>query len=735
LATGSALYFNGTNLGVGTATPQNFSSSANNIVVAGTGQRGITIASTDSNQSNLFFADADTGTGEYAGYLAYFHSSDSLAFATNATEGMRLTSTGLGIGTSSPNKQLSIAASVPTAQFQSTNTAIAYGASFGNLTWYSSDASASSTGVLAQIDAVANRNFDGDQSATGMDMRFLTAPLSSANSPIERMRINYAGNVGIGTSSPPLKLSLLSNVNTNNVSTPVVMLGSDRVDYYASINSVRGSASSYLGLAFSTSFNAAPAEVMRLDPAGNLGLGVTPSSWGSIIKSIEFANSAYIGGQTNSTAAFYAGANAYYNGTSWIYKTSALATNYISSNGAHSWYTAASGTAGNAITFTQAMTLDASGNLGVGTTSPSGRLHIVGGNSYFINTTSSQMYIRESSSGNNNTLILKADSGSASLTADYATTAIPMLFTTGGSERARIDSSGNLLVGATSTYVGGTTNTLQITSAGSSGDPALIAQQLIASTAAYSASPMAGINFYNKYNTAGSYAGMGGIAVAKENATDGNYASYLALFSRANGGAVAERARIDSSGKFVVGNSTATNALNGAFSASNVPLMAAWSSATSGYTDALVLSEFRSYAPNNATARFLYCGDNAAARAVIYSNGGLYNYQANNVNLSDRREKTNFSPAKSYLDVICAIPVQTFNYIDQNLEEDGGLTLGVVAQDVQAVAPELIHESNWGSDKAPKMRLSIYQTDLQYALMKALQELKADFDAYKASHP
>jgi len=108
---------------------------------------------------------------------------------------------------------------------------------------------------------------------------------------------------------------------------------------------------------------------------------------------------------------------------------------------------------------------------------------------------------------------------------------------------------------------------------------------------------------------------------------------------------------------------------------------------------------------------------------AVRSNGGIANYSANNVNLSDRREKTNFAPATSYLDKICAIPVQTFNYIDQNMEEDGGLTLGVVAQDVQAVAPELVMESNWaGKDAEPKMRLSIYQTDLQYALMKCIQE-------------
>jgi hypothetical protein len=123
------------------------------------------------------------------------------------------------------------------------------------------------------------------------------------------------------------------------------------------------------------------------------------------------------------------------------------------------------------------------------------------------------------------------------------------------------------------------------------------------------------------------------------------------------------------------------------------------------------------------------------------SNGGIANFSANNINLSDRREKTNFAPAGDYLAKICAIPVQTFNFIDQDLESDDGLTLGVVAQDVQAVAPELVLESNWAASGAePKMRLSIYQTDLQYALMKCIQEqqaiitqLQADVAALKAN--
>jgi hypothetical protein len=135
--------------------------------------------------------------------------------------------------------------------------------------------------------------------------------------------------------------------------------------------------------------------------------------------------------------------------------------------------------------------------------------------------------------------------------------------------------------------------------------------------------------------------------------------------------------------------------------------------------------------PNNTGEEFIYCGD-TGQRFSARSNGGLANYSGNNVNLSDEREKTNIELAGNYLSKICSIPVKTFNYIDQNREEDDGLTLGVIAQDVQNVAPELIMESNWGTKEEPKMRFGIYQTDLQYALMKAIQELNAKVEAQAA---
>jgi hypothetical protein len=190
-----------------------------------------------------------------------------------------------------------------------------------------------------------------------------------------------------------------------------------------------------------------------------------------------------------------------------------------------------------------------------------------------------------------------------------------------------------------------------------------------------------------------------------------------------------ERARITSGGYFKASNSSGTYiGINSSYH-ELVNNVADWTlySRNSNASPYGVMINHTTDA--NATGNsFLYCSatNSETIRMSVRSNGGIANYSANNVNLSDRREKINFAPATSYLDKICAIPVQTFNYIDQNMEDDGGLTLGVVAQDVQAVAPELVMESNWAAkDETPKMRLSIYQTDLQYALMKCIQEQQA----------
>ena len=580
LTTGSALTFDGSNLTV----PANVQSGGNPVFysynggAAGTVRAGIQMVGTDP----------------------------SVRFTVNNTEGMRLTSTGLGIGTSSPSDKLQIQKAVSTAY---SGGVIAGGLQI-NTGYAAGDGSYGHNGITFYGDA-DNASFIYQIHDSSTDSQLV---LGSNNA--ERIRINGSGNVGIGTSSPVSKLHV-NGGDGNNIryqgTTDSVALG---------LNGTTPFVGTVTNGSFAIQTNATTRALF--DTSGNLGLGVTPSAWQSGRIALEIGSSstgvvAFNGTGNDGLIAL----NAVRDATSWKYVNSNFASLAEQFNGKHIWYTAASGTAGNAITFTQAMTLSASGSLGLGITSPTNWGSYQG---LEINGTSGgilSLLVNTTERGRLQTFSTEFDIS--------AVGAIPMVFNTNGSERARIDSSGNLLVGTTS-LAAGTAHTFQQTTAS---------------------------NYTTIFKSSRSTAAQ-------------NYGLYV-------------------------------------------------------YYD--------SAAPNGTGNEFLQCQDNAAVRATIRSNGGLANYSGNNVNLSDRREKTNFAPAGEYLSKICAIPVQTFNYIDQNAEEDPGTTLGVVAQDVQAVAPELVMESNWGTEENPKMRLSIYQTDLQYALMKALQELKAEFDAYKATHP
>ena len=120
-------------------------------------------------------------------------------------------------------------------------------------------------------------------------------------------------------------------------------------------------------LAFYTDSGGGGTEKARIDSSGNVGIGVTPSAWGSGAKMIDLGVGSAIGNSGSTTTTWFS-SNSYQNGTNWIYKNSAAASYYAQLAGQHQWFNAPSGTAGNAITFTQAMTLDASGNLGLGVT-------------------------------------------------------------------------------------------------------------------------------------------------------------------------------------------------------------------------------------------------------------------------------------------------------------------------------------------------------------------------------
>lgn len=105
-------------------------------------------------------------------------------------------------------------------------------------------------------------------------------------------------------------------------------------------------------------------QLVTVDTAGNLGLGVTPSDWYGTIAAMQFGTSGSIEGRKNNNSFLAFGANYYLNSSANnTYIASAAAAKYVQDAGSHQWFTAPYGTAGNAISFTQAMTLNASGRL------------------------------------------------------------------------------------------------------------------------------------------------------------------------------------------------------------------------------------------------------------------------------------------------------------------------------------------------------------------------------------
>jgi hypothetical protein len=384
----------------------------------------------------------------------------SLAIIQGVNERMRLDSAGLvGIGTSAPDSNLEIVGGTTTAgpgaelRLSSRDQTIAAADEIiGSVTFKNNDASSGMTGYMAKIDAASNRIFDGDP-ASGMNLRFFAGTAADGvNTPPERMRLTSAGRLGIGTTAPSQTLGVAGGVGIGNqLSTgttgSIKLTSSGGTNYIQSGQNTSNASAAPLVFTDYNAFN----EWARIDSSGRVGIGTSSPAVNLQVNAasdvtIALSNSSSVtSGNRGNISCFNSAVSSV-----GVIRFAAVTDNVGTEIQFHTRPAAGS--------LTQSMTLDSTGRLGVGTTTPQALLHLEqtspvdGRLARIVSTGVGAGFLGVKSTGN--TFI------------DANTLSTALEFRTQDTERARIDSSGRLLIGtSTSISNDGAESALQIAKA------------------------------------------------------------------------------------------------------------------------------------------------------------------------------------------------------------------------------------------------------------------------------
>jgi hypothetical protein len=361
------------------------------------------------NTFNLY----KTGGTTLGGQLAYDSSVNQLylwnnvssgyfSIYTNSTERLTITSVGnVGIGTSNPFSKLDVSTSISQAICVGNNSdTITNGDLIGALSFVSRDASTYSSGGVANIRSYATSTYNtGNISG---DLRFYVSNgLQNINAAAlfgtEAMRITNEGKVGIGTINPGYKLTVVTDSTAALlVQASGATVGSPIIDFYDNgraqetvITSTDGTTTgTYIAsysnhpLMFGAAAGTSPTTKMTIATNGNVGIGTSsPNSrldlgggYGSSGEKFFIYNDNNSSALAGTKVGFYMDRFGLANNSTYVFPTAAAAPGS---------YIIASKDTGGTTLVARMTILGESGNVGIGTVSPTSTLHIgasTGGN-------------------------------------------------------------------------------------------------------------------------------------------------------------------------------------------------------------------------------------------------------------------------------------------------------------------------------------------------------------------